>query len=310
MRGKLNLRQIEAFRAVMLTGGMTAAGTFLSITQPAVSRLIRDFEDATGLSLFDRRGNQLVPRPAAVALMAEVERSFVGIGQIAAMAEGIARHSAGSLRIAAMPALASGVLARFAAVFQLERPGLHIVLRGLPSHLVIEAVASGQADLGFAEGPWERSGFTITALESAAVVVMPESHRLADQAVVQPADLAQERFVSLGRGTVFAARIEAVLGSVSPVVVAETSLSHTACAMVAAGAGLSIIDAATAADYIGRGLVARPLGALIDAGCVSIRLASRPRSELEERFESGFRDVYREAGLAATAGGTSVAVTP
>ncbi|MGB5839392.1 MAG: LysR family transcriptional regulator, partial [Brucella anthropi] len=40
----MNLRQVEAFRTVMLTGKMTAAAELMSITQPAVSRLIRDFE--------------------------------------------------------------------------------------------------------------------------------------------------------------------------------------------------------------------------------------------------------------------------
>ena len=39
----MNLRQVEAFRLVMLTGKMTAAAELMAVTQPAVSRLIRDF---------------------------------------------------------------------------------------------------------------------------------------------------------------------------------------------------------------------------------------------------------------------------
>ena len=65
-------RQVEAFRAVMLTGSMTAAAEMLGITQPAISRLIRDFEVQLALRLFERKGYQSVPTPDAITLFEEV----------------------------------------------------------------------------------------------------------------------------------------------------------------------------------------------------------------------------------------------
>ena len=47
MRG-LNPRQIEAFRAVVLTGSVSAAASLISVTQPAVSRMIRDLQHQLG----------------------------------------------------------------------------------------------------------------------------------------------------------------------------------------------------------------------------------------------------------------------
>jgi len=41
-------RQIEAFRAVMLTGAMTNAAEMIQVSQPAVSRLVRDLEHQLG----------------------------------------------------------------------------------------------------------------------------------------------------------------------------------------------------------------------------------------------------------------------
>ena len=67
-----------------------------------------------------------------------------------------------------------GALPRFVGRFMRERPNLQIALHGMPSHLVIEAVAAGQADLGYAVGPLERPGYYIDSIESPAVVVMPE----------------------------------------------------------------------------------------------------------------------------------------
>src|SRR5258708_2301476 len=57
----LNPRQVEAFRAVMVTGSVKSAAKTMHVTQPAVSRLIRDLQLTLKLALFHRRGNRLEP---------------------------------------------------------------------------------------------------------------------------------------------------------------------------------------------------------------------------------------------------------
>ena len=130
MRG-LNPRQIEAFRAVILTGGVGAAASLINVTQPAVSRMMRDLQSHLGLILFERRGTGLVPTSEALSLYAEVERAFVGLERIEQMATELRTRRAGFLRIAALPALANGFLPRFLGEFLKERPKLDIVLSGL-----------------------------------------------------------------------------------------------------------------------------------------------------------------------------------
>jgi len=46
----MNLRQLEAFRAVMLSGSVTQAAAALHISQPAVSKLLADLEHQLGLA--------------------------------------------------------------------------------------------------------------------------------------------------------------------------------------------------------------------------------------------------------------------
>ena len=116
MRG-LNPRQVEAFRAVVLTGGVGMAAKLINVTQPAVSRMIRDLQQQLGLTLFERRGTGLVPTSEALSLYAEVERAFVGLDRISQMATELRTRRAGFLRIAALPALANGFLPRFAGQF-------------------------------------------------------------------------------------------------------------------------------------------------------------------------------------------------
>ncbi len=73
----------------MLAGTMTAAAEAIRISQPAVSRLIRDLELELGLALFNRRGNLIELTEQARALLSQVERSFVGLEQIRAFAVGL-----------------------------------------------------------------------------------------------------------------------------------------------------------------------------------------------------------------------------
>ncbi|MBP2300558.1 LysR family transcriptional regulator [Azospirillum picis] len=288
----MNLRQVEAFRAVMLTGRVTAAAELLAITQPAVSRLIRDFEHATRLHLFERRGNQIIPTQEAVTLMKEVTRSFVGLGRIAMVAEEISRHSAGTLRIAAMPALSNGILPRFLARFLRDKDTLHAALNGLPSSMVIEAVAAGQADVGFADGPLDRPGFLIESRPLAAVVAIPAGHPLAGRPVIQPADLAGEKMITLEPGTIFASRVEVALAGVPRRATLETRLSHTALTLVSEGAGIAIIDPTAAREFEGRGLVTRPFGTFIDASFLVIRPPGQGQSVIVDRFVREFWEFH------------------
>ncbi|CAA0092847.1 Octopine catabolism/uptake operon regulatory protein OccR [Starkeya nomas] len=288
MKSRINLRQVEAFRAVMLTGRMTAAAELMSVTQPAVSRLIRDFEDATRLRLFERRGNQISPTPEAVTLMREVERSFVGLDRIAFLAREIGRQAAGTLRIAAMPALGNGILPRFLARFLRDKPNLNASLSGLPSTAVIEAVAAGQADIGYADGPLDRPGFIIETHPIAAVVAIPADHPLAAKELIEPQDLRNQRMISLEPGTVFAMRVEVALAGVPRLSTLETRLSHTALSLVDEGAGIAIIDPTSASEFRGRNVAVRAFSVFIDAGFLAIRPEHRVTSALVEQFAKEF----------------------
>lgn len=190
-------RQIEAFRAVMLTGSMTTAAESIHVTQPAVSRLVRDLELELGLALFHRRGNLVLPTAEAHAFLAEVERSFIGLGQIRAFADDLRAGRGGSLRIAALPAMAAGFLPRFVAAFCRGRPNLRVTLNGLASSVIRDRVVAGRADIGITDLRIQRDSLTVTPLDDNAVVAMPAGHRLAELRVVRTEDLHDEHLISL-----------------------------------------------------------------------------------------------------------------
>lgn len=277
---RINHRQVEAFRAVMLTGGMTAAAELLGITQPAVSRLVRDFEATVGVGLFERRGFGVVPTADASLLLAEVERSFTGLDRVAQAAQAIRAQETGWVRIAVLPALATSVLPRVVGRFARGRPNLRIAIEPMPSHLVVETVAAGRVDVGYAIGPSDRPGFVIAPLPARAVAVLPVGHRLAERTRIVPADFAGERFITVAQGTLFHSRVQTVLAEVSRVLHTETAWSETACLLVAEGMGVSVVDPFAAREWEGRGVVVRPLAPTVDVGIVSLRLPQRPVTPL------------------------------
>jgi DNA-binding transcriptional LysR family regulator len=132
MKPVLNLRQIEAFRAVMLTGSVVAAARLMSVTQPGVSRTIGLMELRLGYPLFERKGRRLVPTPEAEALYREVEHLYGSIERIGQVAQDIRFQRAGALRIATLPALAQWLVPRGITRFLSTRPNVTVFVQSLP----------------------------------------------------------------------------------------------------------------------------------------------------------------------------------
>ena len=278
---RINSRQVEAFRAMMLTGSVTDAAKLMAVTQPAVSRLLRDFQALLKTELFERRGSGLVPTPAATALYMEVERSFVGLERITAAAEEIRSRRTGTLRIAALPALSNGYLPRLAGRFLKERPNLNLSFFGVISPIVIDWVLNHQCDVGFAEVPIAHSGLPSLRLPPLPrVAVLPTGHHLAAKEVLQPRDFEGETFISLSAGSTSRHLIDQTFqrDDVRRVLRVETTLSEIMCGMVSSGLGVAICDPFTAQEFATRGVVVRRFVPRIDFEFAAVFPAQRSPS--------------------------------
>ncbi|AZO79126.1 MULTISPECIES: LysR substrate-binding domain-containing protein [unclassified Bosea (in: a-proteobacteria)] len=300
----LNPRQIEAFRTVIVTGGVTAAAHALHISQPAVTRLIHDLQYALGLKLFAKRGTRLVPTNEALSLYREVERQFVGLDRIERAAKSLRDGESGRLRIAALPTFNVGFLPRILGRFMLDRPGLEAAVYGSISSQVVDWVASGFCDVGFAQGPLDFPNIEVDMLAPVSgVAVLPEGHRLTEKSVLEPADFIGEPFVSLEQTTPMRYRIDAVFSSagIARQARVETPLSMIACGLVAAGAGVAIVDPFTAFEFHGRGIVVRPFRPAVLYEIGVVWASGRFRSALALDFVDAVRAAVGERADEGTA---------
>lgn len=298
MKSPFDLRHIEAFRAVMVAGSVVGAAKMLNVTQPGVSRTIGLLEPRLGYALFKRRGRRLVPTADAEALYREIEHVYSGIERIARVAQDIRLQRAGALRVATLPALAQWLVPHAIARFQQDRPGVTVFVQSRPSRQIAELVSTRQFDVGVVELPLSVPAIEIEPLEPVpTMAVLPAGHRLAPRKRLSLADFDGERMVLLSLQSYVRHQIDDAFSAakVAPRVVAETPSSSIACALVAAGAGITLVSKWTAEPFAGPDIVVRPVKEALVSRYAIIFAAGRARSRLAAAFADELRQAMRSS---------------
>jgi DNA-binding transcriptional LysR family regulator len=282
-----NLRQLEAFRAVMLGKTVTRAAELLFISQPAVTRLINDLESCIGFSLFERRKKRLYPTPEAHALYDEVERTFTGLEKLNIFAREIRDFRSGSLSIAALPALGLGYLPGIITEFTEGRPDLSVSFNIRSSQKVSELVATQRVDVGFTESTSFDMGVNAELLVTVRMVcILPENHRLAELDLIDASNMDGETFIGEGGWQLTSSDIDRyfVEQGVKRKIQITTQLHTSVGDFVLAGAGISIVDPLTAERFARHGVQVRPFTPPLEYNFYVIFPEGRPRSRLVVQF--------------------------
>ncbi|UOM35617.1 LysR family transcriptional regulator [Acuticoccus sp. I52.16.1] len=257
----LHLRQLEAFRMTVEKGSITRAAEAMSLSQPAVTKLVAALEADLGFSLFERTANGVVPTPEGVAYHGELERALLGLARLEEAAREIRGLKRGHVRIGAMPAVATAFAPDVICSIKADHPGMRVILDVHTSQRVADLTAAAAFDLGFAHLPERRNDIEVVASYGMdCVVVMPPDHPLAALPVIRPADLSGIPMVALGQHTVMASLLDAVFADadVARTIAVECQPSFAACALVVRRAGVAIVDPLTPQLFGPDQLVTRP----------------------------------------------------
>jgi DNA-binding transcriptional LysR family regulator len=262
----MKLRQLEAFRAIMLCQTVTRASEMLHISQPATTRLLADLEQSLGFSLFDRVKGRLYPTVEAQALYEEVQRSLVGVDRIARAAEEIRALQRGTLQIVAAPAIALSFLPHAIADYLKTHAEAHVSVLVHSSRSVVEMVVGQRCDVGFAILSMNHpSAHGERLISTRMVCALPVGHRLCALDTIRPRDIAGERFVAHPRTLDSRLQIEA-------------------------GVGISLIDAISAWGYSGTGVVFKPFEPALVTDFSILTPSQRPPALLLKSFVKHVRD--------------------
>lgn len=241
----MNLRDVEVFHAIIISGGASSAADLMGISQPSVSRSLANLERTVGFPLFERiRGKLAITREGRL-FHEVVERNFIGLDTLRQAALRIREVGEGTVRVASLAALGVGLVPRAVAKFLQHNPNVHLSLQVRTSSIVRDLVLSGQVDVGLAADEIDTSGLHSSVFATPrAMCVLPKDHRLASRPVVRVADLHQEKFVALSPEDTVRQTLDRMLvaNGIEPHIVVDTPFSATVITLVAEGAGIGIAN--------------------------------------------------------------------
>ena len=285
----LNFRQIEVFRAIMLTRTVSGAAQMLRSSQPGLSRMIKHLEGRLGFLLFDRVHGRLVPTAEADALFREIEHIHHGIENLEHIVARLAAGDNSVFRLGASPSLGRGFAPALLQSLHKSHPNLIIQFDVLSVEQMTDYLVVGRNEFGLSVYPIEHPNLSSVRLGSVALVaVLPSSHQLASKAALSIRDLSKLPLISFAPETPHGQAIAEMCrrAEVQLTVTTRVRFAETACAFVAHGLGATIVDEQTARDSGFAGITWIPLR---DATVLPVYLhrnREAPRSKVSAAFEA------------------------
>lgn len=249
----MNLHLLRLFATVAETGSFSRAADVLSISQPAVSKGVRELERQLGLALLDRGGSPVVPTEAGTILARHAATLFAAERGAEAELQALRGLSQGRLHVGASTTIATYILPRLLGRYHEAYPSVQLKLTSANTRDIANLLVAKAVDIAFVEGPIHIPGLALTPWRlDALVVVASPQHPLARRGAVQVADLSAQRHIIRERGSGTREVTEAALREhgVLPRDTMEVGDTEAIMQVAAAGLGIAIVSRAAAADKI------------------------------------------------------------
>lgn len=262
----MDVKLLEAFRAVMENRSVTGAARVLGLTQPAVSAQIARLETLVGFQLFERVGGRLKPTAEGRAFHREVMHALGMLDRLQQASEIIRTGTTDKVVIASHPSASISVLPELVARFSSLHPGATVKMINRTSEEVRSMFEAASVDVGIAELPIDLAGVELRKYVVECVAVLPEGHPLAAQETITPGDFSGLPFVGMAQGRLIGHRVRSAMvdSGADFRMVAEVEYFSSICGMVAAGLGVSVVDSWSAHTFRGLGLDIRRFAPAID----------------------------------------------
>lgn len=260
----MELRHLRYFRAVAEELHFGRAARRLLIAQPPLSQQIRQLERELGVELLLRSTRSVELTPAGRAYLERTVRILDAVDDAADLARRVADGTTGRLTIGCVGSATYSLLPQLVRALAELIPDVDVRVRGemlAPAQLV--ALTAGDIDLALLRPPVIDPGLSTTVIRrDSLLVALPEGHRLTHRKVLQLIHLQNEDFVAHAGGG------RSVMGDFLTTLCADAGFTarvrheveetSTLVTLVAAGLGVAIVPAPTAALDIA-GVVYRPL---------------------------------------------------
>lgn len=242
----MEVHQIRYFCAVARTRNFTRAAQGEHVAQPSLSQQILKLEEELGAKLFDRLGREI--------RLTEAGRRFLPKAQLLLKQLADAKHeilelsgaAKGDIKIGVIPTIAPFYLPLRIAAFAKRYPQVNLRVIEDVTTALLEGLREGTLDLAIVALPLNGKEYACHEVGCEPLyAVLPDWHPLATRNSIHVKQLEKEAFLLLKEGHCFRETVVAACRKVRMPLrtVFESGQFATILAMVAAGAGVSIVSA-------------------------------------------------------------------
>ncbi len=244
----MELRHLRYFAAVAEEENITRAAEKLHVSQPALSRQVRDLEEELGVSLLERSAKTVrlteAGRVFLVEARAVLNRSEEAVSAVRAVADG----ARGEIHVGYAPSLTIEILPRALRAFQADYPKVRVALHDVSTEEMLKGLRDGELQVGLGVRPVRGMGrewhFQEIGRYPMCVAVAPR-HRFAKKRELALEELAGEPMIAYAREAypeyhAGVARLFKPAG-INPQIVEEHDSVTSLIAAVEAGRGYALV---------------------------------------------------------------------
>ncbi|MFL2774667.1 MAG: hydrogen peroxide-inducible genes activator [Paracoccaceae bacterium] len=249
---KITLRQLRYFEALAQHRHFGVASNACSVTQPALSMQIRDFELALGVNLFEKGTHPVQLTPLGRIIAAKSKAIMLDVAELEELVRASDNQPLINLRLGVIPTVAPYIFSRIAKDLTMHFTGLNLKMREAITSKLITAVIDGELDAAIIALPASEPRLReLELFRENFLLVRPKAD--AKKPVPRPEMLKEMRLLLLEEGHCF--RDQALtfckMGSSNTQDVMDGNSLTTLVQMVAAGFGVTLIPE-MAAEFEGR----------------------------------------------------------
>jgi DNA-binding transcriptional LysR family regulator len=241
----MDFRQLEAFYWVARLGGFGVASSHLSISQPAVSKRVRQLEESLGVRLFygNTRNMRLTVRGRALEVYAA---RAIGLMNEIRSKVGNPADISGQLNIGAADMIALTWMPKLMRLVRERHPNLNLVLYAELSHSLRERIRRRSLDVAFLFGPFQGSDLVGTRIGHLALSWVGSPRLGLPEGRLTPQDVAEFPIISWERYSDLHNLMSAWFrrGNAVPAHVIHCNAQHLLVELAAEGLGLTILPPA------------------------------------------------------------------
>ncbi len=242
----MDLRRVRTFVTVAEQGSVSNAALRLRITQPALSRQIRDLQQELGLQLFDRVGRRLVLTSEGEQFLGDCRSLLAYASSLSERAQLLRRGDTGVLKVAASPVQIEAVLSTFLHRYAQRYPDVQVKLIEAVGPDILAMLERGDIHLGILLEAIEADDRRFGSCPVPPVGLLAACHpsfALELGSTIDVAALASYPLLLLDPGFVVRRTFDAAcrLARLKPNILIESRVPSNLLALAEAGHGVAII---------------------------------------------------------------------